>query len=201
MKKEYRIVTTPVVEGRPPIPTQRPYPSVELYKNYMHVLSEDKTEEGDWYYRKETGTTHKVLANWIGGHTYTEKGSYKIIASTDPSLCLPSLPGPFLEQYVRSEKKPEYVEVEYQWFGNPDLISIEGHLFAKDRWDLRLREDNTIYIETIENYNWKLEYARCQKSPYYFYIHYCNVGKKQTAATPLTEKEFNSQFYERQESK
>ena len=62
--------------------------------NHIHFLSNEDYCENDLVYNTESHTIGKAIRNGKGGWLK------RILATTDPALCLPLIPMTFIEQYI-----------------------------------------------------------------------------------------------------
>lgn len=79
--------------------------------NHLHILSDDKIEEGDWCVLLDSlGGIMSKPSEYLPstGHVLN-KHLRKIIASTDISLNVPSVPQTFIKEYVDSYNKGEVI--------------------------------------------------------------------------------------------
>lgn len=84
------------------------YPVYDPY--HLYVLSDDNIKDGEkgWYYNDILGGIHYSKGNVVGYK--------KVVASTDTSLGLPTIPKWYIEHYIKlynAGKAPETCSVEY----------------------------------------------------------------------------------------
>ena len=123
-----------------------------IIPHHLYLLSDEEIKEGDTCFDTRPlqyghifnciGFSRSIgYEGWIkneGGLILGKDQCIKVIASTDPSLNLPSFPQSFLEEYVKIYNSKQELNVEV-WLGNgdrPRLINITNQI------NIRFKEEN-----------------------------------------------------------
>lgn len=128
---------------------------------FMYIVNQDKLQIGDWYIWHNNNQVCKVEGELhiLNNHIMNKQIS-KIIASTDKSLGLPSIPNHFIKQYVDLYNKQYVIEeviVEYKNTCCGRCDGITDECTGPNEVVLRLNDkDNTIYLHTLRD-NFSLE--------------------------------------------
>ncbi len=114
---------------------------------HLYIVSPtEKIKKEDWAY----DVISKVIQRAQFSIDYAQDTWFKIIASTDPTLNLPSLSQTFIQKYISEYNKGNIitkVNVEYcDWFKKESNDNVSRTVFVHPK----LREDETIIITKIE---------------------------------------------------
>jgi len=134
----------------------------------LYILSNDEIKEGDWMYKDNKNYIIEIKQN-TSGFIY-KKGDFswtgnmgKIIASTDNSLELPSIPESFIKAYIKAYNEDNPItEVQLEWEETDKIDCLKskglscnciGICEAPDIYKLKTREDNTVIIRQFKDYS------------------------------------------------
>ncbi len=124
---------------------------------YFTSMSE-KIKEGDWSYCSIPNCTRerviKVTDDWnLDSLNRFRKEGYesKIVASTDPSLNLPSIPESFIQHYIKANGKIESVKLlQQEWCGCGHKAEELVHKFSctttKPFYGLKVTDENEVIV-------------------------------------------------------
>ncbi len=136
--------------------------------HFLYICSNEEIKQGDWFYTSFEGKdyVHQCsgspdrrpdrLLSQNGNYQFTKSNCKKIIASTDKSLGLPSIPQSFIQLYIDKYNKGEKLEkcmVEYGFIEDKDP-RIRGYYTAEDEANLILKLNGNEII--ISEYKEKL---------------------------------------------
>jgi hypothetical protein len=122
-------------------------------EQHLYVISEEEIKEGDWYIDDGDNVRQSVTSD----NSYWERRSdyMKIIATTDKSLNLPSIPHSFIAYFIEQynlNNAISSVEVEYEDTGEEDWIGDDynGEPFWNENLELYVNKNNEISIKLPE---------------------------------------------------
>lgn len=106
--------------------------------HHLYFVSDEEIQVGDWIY--DTVLMNRV-EKAVYDNTYLTRDWKKVVATTDKSLQLPSIPESFLKEYVEKNGSINEVEIEYTCL--------------KHYWKDRSNIDNIIVynLEDVGRYN------------------------------------------------
>lgn len=100
-------------------------PTIMYQYFHLYFTSSEEIKEGDWYY---SSILNQVLLKG------TSKDKHpKIVASTDPSLGLPSIPQSFIKQYVAGNGKIDKVRLVLYSHNDCPEEALD-HPFSESTW-------------------------------------------------------------------
>ena len=122
------------------------YNSVGIFNTFawssqhLHFTTDEPIQEGDWYHdnfmRRLEMCDHEDYSNQIKEEEYDFS---KIIASTDPTLCLPTIPTTWIKDvYVPSNGSIKKVELK--------MVEIDESSFTPHCFVLKLTPNNEVVI-------------------------------------------------------
>lgn len=138
----------------------------------LYLLSDEKIVENDYWINLNWVENGKYSKPFTGSNTFNKckeftpfnneiwlncddelvKNTYKIVATTDTSLNLPTFSQEFIKEYCDAGGINE-IEVKYtNVLTNEEILEGLGKSYNDYKYRLKLRDNNTIITKPVKNY-------------------------------------------------
>lgn len=136
------------------IKSQEPY-NMSEDRVHLYILSDDEIEVGDWFYDSTWSKEHMRPFSCNSADMKCGNQCYKIIATTNPDIDLPSPSMEFVKKYVKlngsiNEVKVKFYERHYNF--NDRICDEYDNNYYETKHILHVNSDSyTISIKKVKN--------------------------------------------------
>lgn len=126
----------------------RNYTKEGVNKQHLYIVSNDKiNKDGELCY---STIEKRFINNQL--LDATSKGRLKLLASTDSSVGLPSIPESFIQAYIKSYNESKIIE-EVELEMEESTVEFEDNSLTYKKW-IKTNSNNEVIIHSKEECNW-----------------------------------------------
>lgn len=134
----------------------------------LYITSDEEIKEGNWVLLPNgiiKKMSHSDILDYLDSESFATK---KVIATTDPSLGLPSLPESFIQAYIKAYNEGNPITEVALEMEKDECITCECHSYRDcisyslpkeikcgrfEYFKLKTREDNTVIVHQSKSYS------------------------------------------------